>query len=531
MLHRSAFLFALFVIMTGCSRQNMFRQNYHSANNLLHDAGEHQVNPYLKAHMKNGDVCILSNTWKIDTALGVITGNVTRYNFNRYVITNGPNSIPIDSILIFETNTSIKDPSGGSLSMLGIVTAGNLIVTTICLTNPKACFGSCPTFYLDSTSDVRYSDAEGFSNAIAPSLEYSDIDALGLVHNGESPFRLTMKNEALETHCVNSILLYDFKAIPGTRVYHTVNDRFYRCSGMATPAIAKGPEGDVLPLLRRQDKKERFSLSDPTNLDTKEEIELRFNPVESSSDSLGFVLDFRQTMLTTYLIYNAIAYMGDEVSDVFARIEKSPSIRNSLKKGIKSKLGGIEVAVWNEQQRRWITQGEFYETGPIAVNSQLLKVATYDSHESIRVKLKLNKGLWRIDRAGLTELVVEEKPTVLNPTRIIKNGVEYEEGLTRLKDPDGYLVSLPGDRFSLEFAGVTPSADHDLFLDSRGYYLEWMRDYWMQQKDLHALRLLQLRPSAYLKRFAAPYKKYEQYIEEEFWNSKIRNNIFSEHGN
>ncbi len=56
----------------------------------------------------------------------------------------------------------------------------SLAVTAYCIANPKACFGSCPTFYLEDEGgrEPERPQAEGFSESIARVLEARDIDAL-----------------------------------------------------------------------------------------------------------------------------------------------------------------------------------------------------------------------------------------------------------------------------------------------------------------------------------------------------------------
>ena len=116
-------------------------------------------------------------------------------------------SIQIDSVAIFETNTKILDPEAKRIHELTILAAIDAALGLICVIVSKSCFGSCPTFYINSDDQFHYSDAEGFSNAIAPSMEYFDIDALNNPPITASKFSITMKNEALETHCVNDVKL------------------------------------------------------------------------------------------------------------------------------------------------------------------------------------------------------------------------------------------------------------------------------------------------------------------------------------
>lgn len=90
-----------------------------------------------------------------------------------------------------------------------------------------------------------------------------------------------------------------------------------------------------------------------------------------------------------------------------------------------------------------------------------------------------------------------------------------------LNNPNKYLITMPGEDYLLTFKLPNENADYELFLYSKGYYLEWMRPQWMADKNILKLKLLVDNPELYLKQEAKNYKRYEKYMEQEFWNSKI----------
>ena len=59
-----------------------FRSNYKDTNSLIHGTKNLQTKTFLKAHLKNGDVCILKDSWEIDTTLNIVSGNGAQYDFN-----------------------------------------------------------------------------------------------------------------------------------------------------------------------------------------------------------------------------------------------------------------------------------------------------------------------------------------------------------------------------------------------------------------------------------------------------------------
>ncbi|MBL7780315.1 MAG: hypothetical protein JNM22_03790 [Saprospiraceae bacterium] len=520
------YTFLALLFIQACMAPRHFRANYRDANALMHQQDSLQQKPFLKAHLKNGDVCILKDTWKVDTVRNIVSGNGSRYDFNRHLVEKGELTVVIDSVAIFETNKILENTEDGRITAVSIITMMDLTLGVICLSNPKACFGSCPTFYIHENDLFHYADAEGFSNAISPALEYADIDALYHAWPASDTFSLTMKNEALETHCVEDVQLLAVPVQPGEKVYQSPDNRFYRCDRLYPLSKATAAEGNITALLSAADLSERFSPSDPQNLRSKEEVFLEFD-AEDKQGQLGLVLDFRQTLMTTYFIYNAIGYMGDEVGDVFARLETSPRLKTGLN-GIKKELGSIDVYQWDEQRGEWILQNSLYETGPIAVNRQFVPLrASQQNSERIRLKIVQNKGLWRLDYAALARIVQQEQPLKIAPSTVLNKGRVDASALHSLRTEGKYLVSMPGSAYKLQFALPQGAPHYELFLQSKGYYLEWMRAHWLKDKNLRKLRQMLVRPGKYLRDEALAYKEYEQYMEQEFWNSRIDTKNFS----
>jgi hypothetical protein len=522
----AAALLVLILIATTCARQYGFRRSYSRANALLHDSQNLAAKPFLKAHLRNGNIGILRDSWQVDTIYRHLEGIGDLYDFNRHLLKQGPLLIDLDSVSIFETNTKLTGSENERISALSILAGLDVVLGIFCLTTPKACFGSCPTFYLGSDENVFHSDAEGFSNSIAPSLEASDIDALDNGRIVSRKISLKMKNEAMETHVVRDVKVYAVPRSGGQMVFHTPQNQFFRCCRPLPLQSALADEGDCTALLEKADKNERFSLADPENLKSREEIVLSFGA--ANLDRAGLAIGFRQTLMTTYLIYSAFGYMGDEMGSIFAELEKRSGPQKDLG-GIRRELGDIEVFLWDQSTDRWLKQGGFYETGPIAINHQLLPFTKSLSgfEDDIKVKLVLNRGLWRIDYLALAGIIEQVEPLVLAPEKIeyIKTG--EEPSLSPSVSLDKPIVSMPGDIRSFEFTLPEAGGDYELFLYSRGYYLEWMRSSWIKEKDLGRLARMLLVPGLYLKEEAADYKRYETVMEREFWGTRIDNRMFS----
>lgn len=522
-------LAAIIIFINACAAQ-YFRSNYRDVNTLLHESDTMKVKPYLKAHLSNGEVYILKDAWHVDSVQDTLSGYGIRYDYNRNKISEGKVTIPIDDVVIFETNRKLLYDQSSRITALSILAGVDVILGIICITNPKACFGSCPTFYINEKENIHYADAEGFSNAISPALEYSDIDALNNNRFTGDTFSISMKNEALETHCVNSLELLAFPRNENQRVYHTPADDFFVCENTYPLNRASGPEGDLTTLLGSDDRQERSSLADRRNLSSREEICFEFDNV-GKIENPGLIISFRQTLMTTYFIYSAIGYAGNEVGDIFARLETSDEINEKLKNGIKQELGNIDLYLWSEKDDDWKYQGGFYETGPIAFNHQLLPLTNEITGDRIRMKLVLNKGLWQVDYLALTNILNKAIPIEISPSVIFKNEICDSSALAGLLSPDKYLLSMPGDNYKINFILPERDRNYELFLCSKGYYLEWMRKSWIQDKNLLRLRQLIENPSRYLKAEAKRYKHYETTMVREFWSSKIDTETFSYHEN
>ena len=90
---------------------------------------------------------------------------------------------------------------------------------------------------------------------------------------------------------------------------------------------------------------------------------------------------------------------------------------------------------------------------------------------------------------------------------------------------------MPGSAYIFNFDLPKHNEDYELFLYSKGYYLEWMREHWIKDKNLLKLRQMVEQPKKYLRVEAEAYKRYETNMEQEFWNSKIDTKIFSYYEN
>jgi hypothetical protein len=333
-------------------------------------------------------------------------------------------------------------------------------------------------------------------------------------------FQLKLTNEALETHIIRYADLLVFPKKGQERVFATDAGQFYRTSIIISPSQCNAPEGDCKNLVEQMDAKERFSEADSKNLAAREYIDLEFNA--SSKKQFGLIIGARQTLLTTYLFYQSLANLGKEAGYFASRIESGDKSLQKKVEKIWDLLGGIEVFVQN-RSGKWLKTGEINEMGPIASDVHLITLPPQES-EVVKVRLKMTKGLWRIDYVGLTETKEPVQPILINPSWVITNDTINDIALSQLCDSNEPLITLPGDSHTLHYILPTISDDYEIFLKSKGYYLEWMREEWMAEQNLKKAYMMFGMPRLYLKLVADKFKVVEPTMEESFWRSRYVKN-------
>lgn len=367
------------------AKKYQFRELYDNHNELIHQTSKIKEKPFLKAHLINGSVCIMDDKWVFDSITNIISGNGKYYDFKRSTVLAEKINIHVDSVALFETNTKLTADKNSRINKMAILTAMDVVLGVLCLSVPKACFGSCPTFYIDDNDQHRLADAESFSNAIAPSLAYGDVDDIGLMAKSNDTVRLKMMNEALETHVVQKANLSIVPKFIHEEVFITPTEKYVATTKGAKLKLAKRDEVDITSNLLSQEGIEYFSLADDKAIVTKEEIFLDFDNVKDIK--YGLKLTYRQTMMTTYALYSAIGYMGDEVGDMFAKIELSKETSKKMHTMFYDALGAIEIYTL-QQDNTWKYEGEMYETGPIARNHEILPI-NFPHIQNGKIKVKL----------------------------------------------------------------------------------------------------------------------------------------------
>lgn len=471
--------------------------------------------PFLKAHTRDGRVYILSS-WKVDSENQTVTGQGELLNINREILETGELTIPIDSVAIFETNTQDIPPEVQRRSVILITAAALSGALIYGLSQAGGSFlGSCPTFYVsDGNSPIL--QAEGFSASVAPVLEASDVDALYHARPTQRHFEVKMKNEMLETHVVRHVDLLAVRRQSGGRVFQTADGTFWETDTIVEPSAAGGSEGDCLPLLRAVDGQERFSEADSEYLATREILDLEFENVPVGSD--GLVITARESLMSTFLFYQGLSYMGRSAGQWIAALERADTNVKKAVTGIGQTLGGIEVLL-QDDTGQWVSVGEVKETGPLAVDVHLVKLPAI-KHERVNIRLRLTKGHWRLDAVKLVKLGEQLDPVRLSPIAVNQDAVSADEAHQLLTDSTKALTTLPGDIYTLVYQLPKDFENYELFLESRGYYLEWMREEWLTDENPALAAMMLFNPERALRVLAPEFKKVKVDMEKKFWGSR-----------
>lgn len=482
----------------------------------------------VRVHMNDGSLYVL-DIFDLDNNSDTAYGFGVYYDKYRDVISTNTDpagqwiddrfSIALPDIALVEVN-QIKNKMTGKILGISLLSVATISMTAYCLANPKACFGSCPTFYFWDGTDTTLM-AEGFSSSILRKYESDDIDMLYHARPADSTFTMRLTNEALETHVIRYANLMLLPRGAGERVFATEEGEFFQTSDIHPPESCKAPEGNSVELMRSMDKKERYSLSDGHNLISKESVELTFTDVPDGE--IGLILGCRQTFMTTYLFYQGLAYLGRSAGYFAARIESGDRLPQRKFDRIKDLLGAIEVFI-QDSGGRWIRAGEISESGPIASDVHLIKLPETGSAE-VKIKLRMTKGLWRIDYAAVGRLVKETDPIIVEPSEVVAKNNPDTGAEMLMKDRQETLITLPGDVYEMKFRIPDPGDDYDMYLKSRGYYLEWMRETWLEEENHFKAALFFGFPGFYLRHAGSDFKKVEDELEDSFWNSRyVRKN-------
>jgi len=399
----------------------------------------------VKAHLKDGSTVVYAKG--VTVSGGTLHGAGIRYDLSlkqpTYV-----DGIPLDSVVGLESfQTRVNGVETAVVTTL--VTAG-AIAGSVALF--KAIFGSCPTVY---SSDGTVAEAELFSNSIAPLFEARDVDRLQAQPDSNGVLRLEVRNEAMETHYINHLQLFEVQhsadefVLPDTQGHPVV------VRGVRTPEDITDRSGqDLRATLNAADNvvystdKRRIETATVEDLD--DWIDLTA-PVPEGADSTTLVFRLRNSLLDTTLLYDvmlapagarSIDWLGSGLSRISSAVELGRW---------HERRAGLHISVWRDGAYREAVR--VADTGPISWHDVAAVIPAQTGEKSLRIRLSFLADQWRIDRVGVAAAEREPAPRVIQISAVTgSDGNPANAAHDSLSAPDDrYLQTSPGQRFFVDF--------------------------------------------------------------------------------
>lgn len=470
----------------------------------------------VRAHLADGSTIVFPRGFTLsgDTVIG--SGSRYAPGLSSRV---SANSIVLDSVVgmeTFETETLTGKTFLVSTAATVVTVAGSIALF-------KAIFGSCPTFYSDS-SGVPVLEAEGFSYSIAPLFEHRDVDRLRAVLSEEAVLSLDVRNEALETHYINHLELLEVRRALDEYVTPDNKDQPLALRGLHPPEKAIDRAGrDVTERIARSDG-ELFG-TDSTTLanaragDLDDYIDLEI-PNPGRSDTLALVLRMRNSLLNTVLLYDQIlGEPGARSLDWLARDIQRIAPAVEMGKWYSEHMG-MRIAVRDGGTYR--TVGRIGDSGPIAFHDVgfLVQVPRAGAGDNVHVRISFVADQWRIDQIQVATTYRRPSFRSVPASAVVTHDPSQSESALRdLREADEqYVVTSPGQSFIVRFdVGKGDGSPRTFLLASQGYYTEWVRGSWIKSASGQPFRATDQSLVAALNRWRSE----RSTLEQEFYSTRI----------
>jgi hypothetical protein len=429
----------------------------------------------VKAHLKDGSTVVYAKG--VTVSGGMLRGAGVRYDLALKQPTNVDN-IPLDSVVGMESfQTRVE--SAPTAIVTTLVTVG-AVAGGIALF--KAIFGSCPTVY---SGDGSVEEAELFSNSIAPLFEARDVDRLQAQPDSNGTLRLELRNEAMETHYINHLQLFEVAHAAGEFVLPDADDHPVVVSGIRPPAEIAARNGqDLRETLAEADGKfyrtERRFIEGASADDLDDWIDLTAD-VPEGTPAATLIFRLRNSLLNTTLLYNemlapagarAIDWLGPGLARISTAVELGRW---------RERRAGLHISVWRDGAYREVAR--ISDSGPIDWHDVAAVIPARKGEKSLRIRLSFLVDQWRIDRVGVAVAERDATPRVIPISEVSASGGRADTTAREsMSAPDDrYLQTSPGDRFFVDFnVGQTAGQSRTFLLSSQGYYTEWIRGAWIQ---------------------------------------------------
>jgi hypothetical protein len=473
-------LLATAVTLTGCIA--IFRTP--TAREVEPPSGEIRlIRSAVKAHLRDGSVAVFPRGAEVrPTHVTPLCGRrdaepctVFRYDLTR-ADSAAVRMVELDSVVALE---SLYNQVNVPVSVL--VSVGGSFLTALGIAALAiAIFGSCPTVYaFDDTTAQWVLEAESFSYSIAPRFAMRDVDPLGVQPDADGRLTLEIRNEALETHYIDRLELLAVPHRKGETVAPDPRGVPIAASSLVGPAAAWDRAGrSVRRELQARDRV-AFETAPSTLLaagpgNVRDHIDLTF-PVTHPSDSAALVLDLRNSLLSTVLLYDvmlgdqgvgAVDWLGQDLGRAWPAYELAQWYTTEL---------GIDVSVW--RNGRFEPAGKIADVGPIAWKRVALILPPTQA-DSVVVRLSFVADNWRIDRAALGAAAYRPVARSFDPaivTALDGSALSTARAPLQAAD-DARVITTPGSGMRVAFAPGRPQEPTTYMLAATGFYSEWIRE-------------------------------------------------------
>jgi hypothetical protein len=439
----------------------------------------------VKVHLIDGSTIVFRRGMRVH-------GNVASGEGMRYDLllrdSAAVQRLTLDSVIGMESfRTEIDGGKTFLVSTLATVGTFAAAIGIACAIDPK-CFGSCPTYYSDSSGTLVL-EAEGFSYSVAQLFEARDVDRLRLHAPVDGVVRLEVRNEAFETHYINHLELLEVRHSNAETVLPDELNRPIAVREGVPLATARDRLGrDVRAVLAAGDGK--VYRSDPRLVararvgDLEDAIDFAI-PAPPGSDSVVVVLRLRNSLLNTILFYDimlgdpgarSLDWVGYDLQQVGPAVELAQWYQKKM---------GMQIAV-RGGAAGYREIAHLKDTGPVAWKDVAIVVPVFE-RDSVRVRLSFPADNWRIDRVTVAASFRRPVPNV-HPLADVIDAAGRPDTTARasMSGADGrYLETTAGQRFTAAFdvgagpASVEGEGERTFLLASQGYYTEWVRRGWL----------------------------------------------------
>lgn len=439
-----------------------------------------------RAYLLDGSIVIFEDGFKVlnDTVYGL----GKRYWINQSEINNSNKIIPLDSI---GTMTVFQDVTPESRNVANVSTTifGAVLVpiSIYCVSCPKCCFGSCPTVY--TIDDNTYSfETELFSYSVSSLMEDKDLDVLNkkIPENGEYIIRIT--NEALEIHYINQLSLVVTKHPLNTNVYPTPEGNIVSIRNPIPPDEAYNSENKIITdKIRIAD--DVYYRSDTALVNKLKEgpffdwIDIK-TKAPQNVQSAKMLIRYRNTLLSTLLFYDVVlGSQGIKALEWNERMNSDLIYANQFKTIYKA-FSGISINSFNGE--KWIKNSMLYDAGPLNWKYCVQEIPVYNGEINIRLKFVPDNFMIDYIAFDFEQINADIQSLEIYPYEILDNdGNPRGEVIELLRnDDDNYLITNPGESYRLHYnIEKSNECEQTVFIDSKGYYTEWIRGSWLKNNN------------------------------------------------